>query len=736
MMIQNFFIVLFIFSGWAQVAAQPLLHWQMISTKDIQLPEQVTVYKATGNLDGDSITAYYTLTDISDGEFVFFPLYSSKNQKPQEYYQTNPDDIIVMTNGGYFGADVSYSLVMNANQTLVPNIRAVVRPHNNKNYTYYPTRGAFGVTRQLQPQASWVYTPPVSDTTYSYPAPAPNTLSELPLPQPDAAFPDGGTPWQVSEAIGGGPLLIADSSIITDFTPELFYNDIIATKAPRTAVGRTTDGKIINLVVDGRQAHSKGVTLKTLAKILLDLGCTEAINLDGGGSSFLMIGDSVINKPSDGTTRSIPSVVAIQRAHIFDTHNPAHFKVETPTDSLNSGFGPSGSLILEAGHSAFYHFPLLKPAKYRIAFYLNKNHSLPLTDSLRVLVWRNGMAADTFLLDQARHEQGFLIAGEAWLSSSDSIELMGMASEKKALADAVRLMQVASGKPQIDFVPKSYGRLYSKGDTVTLVVQAQSRMEERPITNFKIYGQTDNMQILLDEKSFEPTAAYLDSITYIVSKMKGSVSLSAYVADALGDSSGITYTVTIDDSPPLIRPGRESVLSGKVGDSLTLILMLEAARESRPLKALEVHRNTNETTERLDSIPVNGLTDTLVYFYVLTNADKGGVTINATITDVMGYNNSWSYRFLPFTGIHSFNGGHYNIWYDAPNELLHIDVQKAFPGKYKVIITNLSGKIFHLAQNTKVSDNTIDVDALPPGFYVVTIQSKKGVFSQKFVKMR
>lgn len=76
MMIQNFFIVLFIFSGWAQVAAQPLLHWQMISTKDIQLPEQVTVYKATGNLDGDSITAYYTLTDISDGEFVFFPLYS------------------------------------------------------------------------------------------------------------------------------------------------------------------------------------------------------------------------------------------------------------------------------------------------------------------------------------------------------------------------------------------------------------------------------------------------------------------------------------------------------------------------------------------------------------------------------------------------------------------------------------------------------------------------------------
>lgn len=76
------------------------------------------------------------------------------------------------------------------------------------------------------------------------------------------------------------------------------------------------------------------------------------------------------------------------------------------------------------------------------------------------------------------------------------------------------------------------------------------------------------------------------------------------------------------------------------------------------------------------------------------------------------------------------------MWYDARNEFLHIDAQKAFPGNYKVIITNLSGKTFHLAQNINVSANTIAVDALPPGFYVVTIQHKTGVYSQKFVKVK
>ena len=81
--------------------------------------------------------------------------------------------------------------------------------------------------------------------------------------------------------------------------------------APRTAVGIKPDGKIIFYVIDGRQSgHSYGVQNTTLAKRLKELGCVEALNLDGGGSTAMagiFPGSdrvSVINSPSDGNLRA------------------------------------------------------------------------------------------------------------------------------------------------------------------------------------------------------------------------------------------------------------------------------------------------------------------------------------------------------------------------------------------------------------------------------------------------
>lgn len=79
---------------------------------------------------------------------------------------------------------------------------------------------------------------------------------------------------------------------------------------PRTAVGIKADGTVIFYVIDGRQSgHSYGVQLKTLAQRMAELGCVDAINLDGGGSSVIggvFNNDSnfiVLNSPSDGTVR-------------------------------------------------------------------------------------------------------------------------------------------------------------------------------------------------------------------------------------------------------------------------------------------------------------------------------------------------------------------------------------------------------------------------------------------------
>lgn len=88
--------------------------------------------------------------------------------------------------------------------------------------------------------------------------------------------------------------------------------DLEAGAAPRTAIGIKEDGSIVLYTIDGRQTgHSYGVQLKTLAKRMQELGCVEALNLDGGGSTEMVIklpgneATGLVNKPSDGKERKV-----------------------------------------------------------------------------------------------------------------------------------------------------------------------------------------------------------------------------------------------------------------------------------------------------------------------------------------------------------------------------------------------------------------------------------------------
>lgn len=89
-------------------------------------------------------------------------------------------------------------------------------------------------------------------------------------------------------------------------------SNLEAGAAPRTAIGIKEDGSLLLYTIDGRQSgYSYGVQLKTLAARMKELGCTDAINLDGGGSTSivsLLPGDGVPtlkNKPSDGRERGV-----------------------------------------------------------------------------------------------------------------------------------------------------------------------------------------------------------------------------------------------------------------------------------------------------------------------------------------------------------------------------------------------------------------------------------------------
>ena len=80
---------------------------------------------------------------------------------------------------------------------------------------------------------------------------------------------------------------------------------------PRTALGYNADTLFL-VVADGRQPkYSTGLTLYELAGILIDLGATEAINLDGGSSSTFVVNDAVINKPSGQREREVLNAVFI-----------------------------------------------------------------------------------------------------------------------------------------------------------------------------------------------------------------------------------------------------------------------------------------------------------------------------------------------------------------------------------------------------------------------------------------
>lgn len=114
-------------------------------------------------------------------------------------------------------------------------------------------------------------------------------------------FDNAETPY----VIGGGPELISEG-IVKEFDAS---NTFAQTKHPRSAVGKLPNGEVWYIVADGRQLQSGGATLPELAKLLKRWGCTEAFNLDGGGSSSINLFGSPLNRPSGGTERQIANAV-------------------------------------------------------------------------------------------------------------------------------------------------------------------------------------------------------------------------------------------------------------------------------------------------------------------------------------------------------------------------------------------------------------------------------------------
>ena len=100
--------------------------------------------------------------------------------------------------------------------------------------------------------------------------------------------------------IGGGPQLLASGRFVAETEAANYSESLMRARHPRTAVGRREDGRLVLLTVDGRQPQkSMGMTIEELANLMLEFGCREAMNLDGGGSTTMVVNNKVVNNPSD-----------------------------------------------------------------------------------------------------------------------------------------------------------------------------------------------------------------------------------------------------------------------------------------------------------------------------------------------------------------------------------------------------------------------------------------------------
>jgi Phosphodiester glycosidase len=116
--------------------------------------------------------------------------------------------------------------------------------------------------------------------------------------------------WRgVLDSIGGIPVLVKGGTVVASDRCQ----DYFCGRNPRTAVGITADGALLLAVVDGRRpGWSVGMTLEEEGALMVALGAVRAVNLDGGGSSTMVVNGRVVNHPTDSDgERSVSSAALI-----------------------------------------------------------------------------------------------------------------------------------------------------------------------------------------------------------------------------------------------------------------------------------------------------------------------------------------------------------------------------------------------------------------------------------------
>lgn len=296
--------------------------WTDVSADYNDLPEYIRVYRSPENLEGKKAVAYIAVADMASAQWDIWSINDAAMEGTTDAFKT-PAAVYaesnwpIVINAGFFyssgGKNYSSSLAVRNSEALAYNIN-----YASEDWVtiYYPTRAAFLMSEEGDFDACWTYYR-TGGNHYMYPSPSDNTWEAKPAGTPSASYPEGAQAFSAKTAIGGGPLLIDGGKFKDSYVEELF-NGISGigpdSDQPRTAIGITADEKMITFVCEGREMTEgvKGLTTADVANVLLDLGCVEAINLDGGGSSCMLVNGKQTIKVSDGSQRAVGSTVMIK----------------------------------------------------------------------------------------------------------------------------------------------------------------------------------------------------------------------------------------------------------------------------------------------------------------------------------------------------------------------------------------------------------------------------------------
>jgi exopolysaccharide biosynthesis protein len=309
----------FLLLSFFSLSSSAQLKWINVDNEYAPLPKGVHVNKTTDALDGKPNIAFYVSIDAKDKHLqLLTDTGKAKRYTPTQFYEKNNHPLIVMNCTFFeFVHNSNLNVVMNEGKIFAMNEHNF--PLGGKDTFMYnhPFRSAIGIKKNRTLDVAWTFTDSSRKRVYA-------------LQQAIDALKDSNSnitlshvkkydlrKWKMQTAFGGGPVLLQNGEIkITNNEERRFGGKQINDKHPRTAAGYTADGKMILLVVQGRfDKIAEGATLTQLAQIFRDLGCVEALNLDGGGSSCLLVNGKETIKPSDkaGEQRPVPAVFMMKK---------------------------------------------------------------------------------------------------------------------------------------------------------------------------------------------------------------------------------------------------------------------------------------------------------------------------------------------------------------------------------------------------------------------------------------